>query len=196
MEERPAHDQLHSVLPRLSLVGYRACGKSTIGRLVAQRLGWPFVDADHVVEEALGMPIRTFFAAQGEAAFRDAESAALERILAGDRCLVLATGGGAVLREANRTLLTARGGTVAYLHAPAEVLQARLRHSAGGRPSLTGVPVADEVPVLLAQRDPLYREVAGAIIDATSGTHAITEQLQRLVLEHREPRTANREQEQ
>ncbi len=182
MEERPAHDQLRIVLPRLSLVGYRACGKSTIGRLVAQRLGWPFVDADHIVEEAIGMPIRTFFAAHGEAAFRDAESDALDRILAGDRCLVLATGGGAVLRETNRSLLTARGGTVAYLHAPAEALQARLRHSAGGRPSLTGVPVADEVPALLAARDPLYRAVAAHLVDATESTALVTNALHRLVV--------------
>lgn len=165
---------------RLTLVGYRASGKSTVGRLAAARLGWPFIDADSVVEADLGMPIKRYFAERGEDAFRDAEQAALARILAGEGCLVLATGGGAVLREANRTLLAARGGTVAYLHAPAEALQARLRHSAGGRPSLTGGNVADEVPALLARRDPLYRATAAHIVDATAPATRVADDLCRL----------------
>lgn len=165
---------------RLTLVGYRACGKSTVGRLVAARLGFPFADADHEVEAALGMPIRDYFAAHGEAAFRDVEAAALQRLLGGSRALVLATGGGAVLRESNRALLAERGGLVAYLHAPAEALQERLRRSAGGRPSLTGANVADEVPALLAQRDPLYRAIAGAVVDATRPTTAVADELWRL----------------
>lgn len=162
---------------RLTLVGYRACGKSTVGRLVAARLGWPFIDADSLIEADLGMPIRRFFAEQGEAAFRNAEQAALEHVLTSDGCLVLATGGGAILREANRDLLRRRGGLIAYLHAPPEMLQARLRHSAGGRPSLTGAGVADEVPLLLAQRDPLYREAASCVIDATRPAPQVADEL-------------------
>jgi shikimate kinase len=167
--------------PRLTLVGYRASGKSTVGRLAAARLAWPFVDADHIVEERLGMPIRQYFAERGEAAFRDAEALALADILAGNGPLVLATGGGAVLRDANRALLMARGGCVVYLHAPASVLSDRLRRSAGGRPSLTGASVADEVPHLLAIRDPLYRAVASQVIDASQPTAAVAEALIRLV---------------
>ena len=166
---------------RLTLVGYRASGKSTVGRLAAARLGWPFVDADAAVEQDLGQPIRSYFATHGEAAFRAAESAALQRILSGSGCLVLATGGGAVLSESNRALLADRGGLVAYLHAPVEVLQARLRHNAGGRPSLTGGAVADEVPAILAARDPLYRSVAQAVVDATRGTTVVADELHRLV---------------
>lgn len=181
VEDAPPHDQLHAVPHRLTLVGYRASGKSTVGRLAAARLGWPFIDADSAVEEDLGQPIRTYFAAHGEPAFRAAESATLQRLLAGNTCLVLATGGGAVLSEANRALLAARGGLVAYLHAPSEVLQARLRHNAGGRPSLTGGSVADEVPAILAVRDPLYRAVAHAVIDATRPTSAVADELHRLV---------------
>ena len=166
---------------RLTLIGYRASGKSTVGRLTAARLGWPFIDADAAVEDDLGQPIRTFFASQGEPAFRAAESATLQRLLAGNTCLVLATGGGAVLSEANRALLAARGGLVAYLHAPAEVLQARLRHNAGGRPSLTGGTVADETAAVLAVRDPLYRAVAGHVVDATRPTGLVADELHRLV---------------
>ena len=189
VEDAAPHDQLQAVPHRLTLIGYRASGKSTVGRLAAARLGWPFIDADSAVEEDLGQPIRDVFAARGEAAFRAAESATLQRLLAGNTCLVLATGGGAVLSEANRALLAARGGLVAYLHAPVEVLQARLRHHAGARPSLTGGAVADEVPALLALRDPLYRAIAGAVVDATRGTTAVADELHRLVAnaEHRTP---------
>ncbi len=185
MEERSAHDQLYAVLPRLTLVGYRACGKSTAGRLVASRIGWPFVDADHVIEAMMGMPISAFFAAHGEPAFRDVEEKALASILAVDHGIVLATGGGAVLRAGNRTLLGARGGLVVYLQASAEILQARLRHHAGERPSLTGVPVADEVPALLAIRDPLYRATAQHVVDATRGTALVTSELHRLICANR-----------
>ncbi len=166
---------------RLTLVGYRASGKSTVGRLAAARLGWPFIDADQALEATLGCTIRAYFDTHGEAAFREAEASELRRILDGSGCLVLATGGGTVLREDNRALLMARGGMIAYLHAPAVALQARLRHHAGGRPSLTGAGVADEVADLLAQRDPLYRAIAGAVVDATRPTTAVADELHRLV---------------
>jgi shikimate kinase len=152
---------------RVTLVGYRASGKSTVGPLLAKRLGWPFVDADRDLERRLGQDIAGFFAAHGEAAFREREAEALAELLAGDGHLVLATGGGAVLREANRAMLRRRGGLVAYLHAPVEVLQARLRAHAGGRPSLSGKAVWEEAPAILAVREPLYREVAGIVLDAT-----------------------------
>ena len=147
-------------LTRITLVGFRACGKSTVGRLLAARLAWPFIDGDAAVEPLLGMPIPAYFKAHGEAAFRDQEERALATVLAGEGPLVLATGGGAVLREANRRLLAERGGLVVYLDVPATVLQERLGHHSGGRPSLTGASVVEEVPALLAVRDPLYREVA------------------------------------
>lgn len=151
---------------RVSLVGFRASGKSTVGRLVARRRSCAFVDADRLLEERLGCPIATWFAREGEAAFRAREAEVLAEALAGDGDLVLATGGGAVLLPGNRELLRRRGGVVVYLEADVHLLQARLRADAGGRPSLTGAPVADEVPALLAARAPLYREVATATLPA------------------------------
>jgi shikimate kinase len=145
---------------RVTLVGYRASGKTTVGRLLAERLGWPFTDADRALEARLGCPIPEWFAREGEASFREREAACLAELLAGEAPLVLATGGGAVLREANRALLRSRGGLVVYLDADAPTLQARLRADAGGRPSLTGKDVAEEVPMLLERRASLYREVA------------------------------------
>jgi len=154
------------MLKRITLVGYRASGKSTVGPLLAKRLGWRFIDADRHVEQRLGQDIASYFAAHGEAAFRDHEAADLVELLAGDEPLVLATGGGVVLREANRACMQARGGLIVYLHASATVLQGRLRAHAGGRPSLSGKAVWEEVPDILALREPLYRGLAALVLDA------------------------------
>ncbi len=154
---------------RVVLVGYRASGKTTVGPLLAERLAVPFIDADAILFERLGS-IAAFFASHGEAAFRAHETAVLQELLASDAGLVVATGGGAVIRAENRELLAqarAHGVGVVYLHAPATVLQARLRADPGARPSLSGAPVADEVPTLLAAREPWYRAVADHVADAT-----------------------------
>ena len=161
------------MIHRLTLVGYRASGKSTIGPLLAARLGWPFRDADQVLEARLGMTVAACFASRGEAAFRAAESAALVDILGAPGPLVLATGGGAVLTVENRDLLRARGGAVVYLDAPVALLQARLGAGDGGRPSLSGAGVAEEVPAILARRAPLYRAVAHAVVDAGQAPAAV-----------------------
>lgn len=162
---------------RVTLIGFRACGKSTVGRLLAARLAWPFVDADTVIEHELGVSIAAFFKTHGEAAFRDAESRALANILVGEKPLVLATGGGAVLREANRAQLAARGGMIVYLEAPVAVIQERLRHNLGGRPSLTGSNPIDEVPALIAAREPLYRELAHVVLPTGASPAEVAEKV-------------------
>ncbi|MEQ8766347.1 MAG: shikimate kinase [Planctomycetota bacterium] len=151
----------------LWLVGYRASGKSTVGRRLAQRLGWSFSDTDDLIAEIAGRPVGEVFEELGEAAFRRAEVRALEELRerAGD--WVIATGGGVVESEENRRLL--RRERVVFLDAPAEVLQDRLRRAgqgAGGRPPLTDQGVLAEVPVILARRVPWYREVATRVVDA------------------------------
>lgn len=163
---------------RLSLIGYRACGKSTLGPLVATRLGWPFTDLDAAITRRIGMPIAAYFSAHGESAFRDAESAELRTTLEMPGNLVLATGGGCVLREENRGFLRSSGGICVYLAVPAEILRQRLSVDAGGRPSLTGGNVADEVSRVLAIREPLYRAVADVVLD---GTKPIAELVDALV---------------
>src|SRR5207302_10302778 len=109
--------------PRIVLVGYRGAGKTTVGPVLAAKLGWDFADCDDRVEATAGTTVAAIFAREGEAGFRDRESAALAGLMARDR-VVVATGGGAVLRSANRDLLKA--GFVVWLRAPAAVLDRRM----------------------------------------------------------------------
>ena len=165
---------------RLTLIGYRGCGKTTVGRKVAERLACPFVDADRVLESRLGEPISTWFPSHGEPAFRAQEAACLADILRGGDAVVLSTGGGAVLLPGNRELLRARGGLVVFLDCPAAVLRGRLLQDGGNRPSLTGLPIADEVERLLGERMPFYRATAHQTVDATRSPAAIADELVRL----------------
>jgi shikimate kinase len=159
---------------RVILIGYRGTGKSTVGRLVASRLGWDFADADEYLESAAGRSIAEVFASEGEAGFRDRESAVLSQLCGRDR-LVIATGGGAVLRPANRTLLRS-AGFVAWLTASPAVLWDRLRAdpaSGRRRPNLTPAGGLDEVRTLLAARTPLYAALADFVCDTeTLSPHA------------------------
>jgi shikimate kinase len=141
----------------LSLVGMPGSGKSTVGRQLARRLGLPFFDSDHLIEQRLGCSIREYFAREGEDAFRAVEEQVIAEVLRGPDA-VLATGGGAVLREANRQHLRA-GGRVIYLRSSPEELYRRLRHDTH-RPLLQVADPLGKLRSLYAERDPLYREVA------------------------------------
>jgi len=153
-------------MSRIILVGYRGTGKSTVGRLLADRLGWGFRDADAELEARAGQTVAEIFAAEGEPGFRDREAAVLADLV-GLPDHVIATGGGVVLRPANRELLKA-AGFVAWLQAPPEVVWERLQAdptTAARRPALTTGGFA-EVADLMGVREPLYRAVAAAAVDA------------------------------
>ncbi len=137
-------------------------GKSTVGRLLSRRLGLPFFDSDHVIEERLGCTIRDFFAREGEDAFRDVEQQVIAELAVGPPC-VLATGGGAVLREANREALRDHGQVI-YLHSSPEEVYRRTRHDRS-RPLLQVQDPLGRLRELYALRDPLYRETAHFIIE-------------------------------
>ncbi len=155
------------------LIGYRATGKSTVGRLLAERLGIPFYDSDKQIEKQAERPIRQIFEEQGEAVFRDWEEQVLAELTRPDQSpCVLATGGGAILREASRRSLR-RFGWVVWLRADASILARRLARSARGpqaRPALTARGTVDEVHEVLALRTPLYRRTAHLVIDTTERT--------------------------
>ncbi|MBE0546586.1 MAG: shikimate kinase [Rubrivivax sp.] len=140
------------------------CGKSTVGRHLARQLGLRFVDSDTEIERRIGMPIRDFFAAQGEAAFREVESDVIEQ-LAGQPGIVLATGGGAVLRPSNRDALHSQT-QVFYLRATPEDLHRRLRNDSH-RPLLQVADPLRRLCDLFRERDPLYRRTAHFVVEAT-----------------------------
>jgi shikimate kinase len=148
------------------LIGARASGKSTLGRLLAEALGFAFADTDQHVRAASGLEVDELVARSGWAAFRALESTAL-RECARPRTVV-ATGGGMVLDQGNREFMRA-AGTVFFLEVPAQLLSSRLAKDplAAQRPSLTGLPPADEAARVLAEREPLYRAAAHHVIDAS-----------------------------
>lgn len=146
----------------ISLIGLPGVGKSTVGRHLARHLGRRFADSDAVVEREIGCAIREFFEREGEAAFRAIEERAIVA-LAGQPDLVLATGGGAVLREANRKALR-ENTTVVYLRSTPEELFRRLRHDTH-RPLLQVRDPLRKLRELFAERDPLYRRTAHYVIE-------------------------------
>ena len=141
----------------IALVGMPGCGKSTVGRHLARQLGWRFVDSDHEIERQIGGSIRTFFEQQGEAAFRELEQQMIAALTQQSE-MVLATGGGAVLREANRRALKA-GCKVVYLRSTPQELFRRLRHDTQ-RPLLQVTDPLKRLRDLFHERDPLYRDAA------------------------------------
>jgi shikimate kinase len=155
----------------LFLIGYRATGKTTTAQLLAEQLGWQCCDADAVLEERFGKSIRQIFADEGEAGFRDKESAVLEELCRRTNH-VIATGGGIVLRPENRARL--RQGRVVWLTAPPNLLWRRLQEdatTAERRPNLAGGGV-QEIEEMLAARTPLYQQCADLTIDTTTRTPA------------------------
>jgi len=153
----------------VTLIGYRGCGKSTVGRQLAQRLGWEFIDTDERIEQQAGCTIREIFERDGEAAFRKLEIEVLENALAGTR-RVIAAGGGAVLARRNRKAMRSSSACI-WLTAPPDELLARLSvddRTATQRPSLTGDDALEEIEAVLFERLPVYEATADHVI-STAG---------------------------
>lgn len=150
-----------SALQKVVLVGPMGAGKSTIGRLLASLLSLPFRDSDHVVEEKSGADIPWIFDVEGEDGFRDRETAALKELMSEEH-LVLATGGGIVLREENRALLKLADAVVFLTADPDHLVQRTYKDKK--RPLLQVDNPRHKILSLLKERDPLYREVATHIV--------------------------------
>jgi shikimate kinase len=144
------------------LVGMPGSGKSTVGRQLARRLAFPFVDSDHVIEQRAGCSIPEYFAREGEAAFRDLEESVIADLTQRPSG-VIATGGGAVLRPANRERLRA-AGQVIYLRSTPEEVFRRVRHDAN-RPLLQVADPLARLRQMYEERDPIYRETAHFVIE-------------------------------
>ncbi|HLO01719.1 MAG TPA: shikimate kinase [Symbiobacteriaceae bacterium] len=152
----------------LYLVGMMGAGKSTVGRLLAERLGWPFLDLDSLIEAEAGMAVPALFSSEGEAAFRDREAELIARIAGGwapegaatHQPVVVATGGGAVLREVNRERMRVTG-LVIWLEAdPERLVERTVAEGVERRPLLAGTDPGSRLTELLARRAPLYGQAA------------------------------------
>jgi shikimate kinase len=143
-------------------VGLMGAGKTTVGRAVARRLGRPFFDSDHEIEARTGARIPVIFELEGEAGFREREAQVVAE-LAAREAIVLATGGGAVLRPENRACLHERG-LVVYLRANPHDLWMRTRKDKN-RPLLQTEDPKAKLEGLYTERDPLYRECAHFIVE-------------------------------
>ena len=172
----------HGRIPgNIFLVGLMGAGKTSVGRLLAKRLGKDFYDCDQEIERATGVKIPVIFEIEGEAGFRAREGRMLAE-LAGRPDIVLATGGGAVLSADNRKLL-AGNGVVVYLRAVVADLWQRTRHDRN-RPLLKTAEPRAKLEQLFAERDPLYRSVADIVVDTGSQSLGrLAHRLEQLLIE-------------
>ncbi|GJI92908.1 MULTISPECIES: bifunctional shikimate kinase/3-dehydroquinate synthase AroKB [Duganella] len=149
-------------MPNVFLVGLMGAGKTTIGRILARKLGLRFIDSDHEIEARTGASIPWIFEIEGEQSFRRREADVI-RELTGQQDLVLATGGGAILNADSRAFLKSRG-TVIYLRATVHSILQRTAHDKN-RPLLQTADPRKKLEELMAVRDPLYMEIADVVID-------------------------------
>lgn len=160
-----------SLSKHIYLTGYRGTGKTSVGSIVAQTLGWAMIDLDDLVEKNAGRSIREIFAEEGEAVFRELESQALFG-LSPPAPVVVSLGGGAILREENRSWIRQHGFCV-WLDASPETLARRILSDASTearRPALTNLDGLDEIKTVLERRRPLYEQVSDARIETEGKT--------------------------
>ena len=161
---------------KISLIGYRASGKSTLGRELSRRLGWPLLDIDRGIEARFpGETLTELWLRIGDGRFREIEAEVVEEMCAGDEC-VISFGAGTLGRPENRGQ-ACREALVVYLEMSAEGLWERMQadpRSASTRPNLAGGGF-QEVINLLAERDPVYRECADLLVDASLPTEQLAD---------------------
>jgi shikimate kinase len=159
------------------LVGPMGAGKSTIGRQLASSLGYDFQDSDQEIQRRTGVDISTIFEFEGEEGFRNRERQVIEDLAQQDN-IVLATGGGAVRVAENRQQLAARGFVI-YLHCSPEQQYARTSRDRN-RPLLDTEDPKQKLKVLMAEREPIYRQVADMVVSTERrGTSSVVKEIRR-----------------
>ncbi|QQE11775.1 shikimate kinase [Planctomycetota bacterium] len=160
---------------KIILFGYRGSGKSTVGKHIADRLGWPLIDTDHEIMLRFGgMSIAEIWNDFGEPVFREKECRVTEDVCQKDEC-VISLGGGTVMQlDAMRAIEACEDTLRIYLSAPAEVLHKRIvgdENTQDNRPALTSHGISlDEVKQVLSEREPTYQAVADYMIDVSDAT--------------------------
>lgn len=171
-----------NVAGNLFLIGLMGAGKTTVGKILAKRLHWPFFDSDHEIEARTGVRIPTIFEIEGEEGFRNREVETIAELVS-MRNVVLATGGGAVLRAENQRALK-ENGTVIYLRANVDDLYERTKHDRN-RPLLQTADPKAKLQALFEQRDPIYRQLADVVIDTSrQNVNSLVAQLERKLQTH------------
>lgn len=152
---------------KIILIGYRAAGKTTLGKLLSRRLGWPYLDVDRGIEKRSGKTITELFQEKGDTHYRDVESQIVQEMCNEDEC-VIAFGAGSLMREENQTTAWT-DSLIVYLRAPVEELWRRIEADPGSsdtRPNLSQGGI-EEVIEMLGKREPVYEACADLILDAT-----------------------------
>lgn len=158
------------------LIGGRACGKSTIGKLLAAKINMNFLDMDKAIEEQEGKSILQLVESEGWSSFRKKEKALLEKLSRG-RNMVVATGGGAVLHQEVWPAVM-KANLVVWLNADVKTVRSRLKNdaaTAGQRPSLTGGDILSEAEKIMAEREPLYQNGSHLQVNTDQPVETIVE---------------------
>jgi shikimate kinase len=153
------------MVTKIILVGMMGAGKTTIGKLLSNQLGFNFTDLDRKIEEKSGVKINTIFEIEGEQGFREREYLALNEALAEEK-VVISTGGGVVVKEINRSLIKKSEAMVIYLKANLDILVGRLKNDKT-RPMLDKNNQQLSLKKLLSEREPFYENLADFIIDTS-----------------------------
>ena len=167
---------MKNIAGNIFLIGFMGAGKTTLGKQIARQLGREFYDSDHEICTRTGVSVPTIFELEGEQGFRERESAVIDELSSRSN-IVLATGGGAVMREENRQKLRTRG-IVVYLHAHPETLLNRTRHDSN-RPLLQVENPLAKLQELYDIRDSVYRSTAHIVFDVNR--HSCQKTIQQLL---------------
>ena len=162
---------------RVVLIGYRACGKTTVGRLVADQLGWPLLDVDRGIEQRSGKTLKALFEEDGESQYREVERQVVAQMCARDPA-VISFGAGTIMQPANERI-SANHSLVVYLKLPVEELWRRMQadpHSATTRPNLSTGGI-EEVVEMLSRRSPVYERCADLELDGTLDPQQLADQI-------------------